>query len=168
MSDFLFILFGGAAVGSAFVAATAPRIVYAGIGLLGTLLSVGALYAVLGADFLAATQILVYIGAILVLLVFVILLTGRVLERVGLEGKSSALYGGLAGVVVFGGLLYAILATEWAPPGEVLAEPQPTTAALGRALLDPQRYLVPFELASVLLLAALVGAAYLVRRRREG
>jgi NADH-quinone oxidoreductase subunit J len=64
-------------------------------------------------------------------------------------------------------LLLAIGGTTW-PVGNTPAEPTPTTKAIGRAFLDPQGMLIPFELASVLLLAALVGAAYLARRRRGG
>jgi NADH-quinone oxidoreductase subunit J len=162
----LFGVFALLAVGSALGAALAPRVFNAAVGLLGTFLAVAGLYALLGADFVAAAQVLVYVGGILVLLVFAVLLTGRVLGRVGLEPKASVLLPAIVGGIVFLGLALAIRATAW--PGATAAEPDaPTTAALGRALLDPQRYLVPFELASVLLLAALVGAAYLVRRRRD-
>ena len=162
----LFVALAVFSVGSAFVAALAPRIVHAVFGLMGAFLGVAGLYALLGADFVALVQVMVYVGGILVLLVFAILLTQRVRGRFEPEGQGKLLYPVLAGVAVFVGLLFALRGTDWkaldAPP-----PPEPTTAELGRALLDPQRYLVPFELASVLLLAALIGAAYLVRRRRD-
>lgn len=166
MTEVLFFVFAALAVGSALVAALAPRIFYAAVGLLGTFLAVAGLYAILAADFLAVTQVIVYVGGILVLLVFAVLLTGRVLGRVGLERPASVVLPSIIGGLVFLGLALTIHATAWktVPPGE----PEPTTAAIGRALLDPERHLIPFELASVLLLSALVGAAYLVRRRREG
>ena len=163
----LFVVLAAAAVLSALVAATAPRIFYAAVGLLGTLIAVAGLYALLGADFVAVTQVVVYVGGILILLVFAILLTGRVLDRVGLAPRASMLVPAIAAALVFLGLALAITSTKWGE-ATALADPQPTTAAIGRVLLDPQRYLVPFELASILLLAALVGAAYLVRRRRAG
>lgn len=153
------------AVSCALLSALAPRIVHAAFGLLGTFLGVAGLYALLGADFLALAQVVVYVGGILVLLVFGVLLTARARPRLGRESRPAVLVPSLVGGLVFAGLLAATLGTGWrtAPPGE----PRPTTADLGRALLDPSRQLVAFELASVLLLAALVGAAYLVRRRRD-
>jgi NADH:ubiquinone oxidoreductase subunit 6 (subunit J) len=162
------IIFGALAAISilaALVAATAPRIVHAAFGLMGAFFGVAGLYAMLGADFVALSQVIVYVGGILVLLVFGILLTGRTSTMLGLEKAPRPTFAFLAGGAVFLGLMLAIDATTWNavenPP-----EPQPTTAAIGRAFLDPDQYLIPFEVASVLLLAALVGAAYLARRRR--
>ena len=73
--------------------------------------------------------------------------------------------------VIWGGLflfvmLFAILGSEFNTT-DTPADPEPTAAAIGRAFLDPDQFLVPFEVASVLLLSALVGAAYLARRRRS-
>ena len=162
----VFYTLAGISVVSAIAAATAPRIVHAAFGLMATFFGVAGLYAMLGADFVALSQVIVYVGGILVLLVFGILLTGRTQEDLGLEQPLRRGFATFAGGLFFLGLLLAIGATDWHAienPGE----PQPTTAAIGRAFLDPDQYLIPFELASVLLLAALVGAAYLVRRRRE-
>jgi NADH-quinone oxidoreductase subunit J len=167
----LFLGFSALAVGSAILAATATRIVHAAFGLLAAFFGIACLYGLLGADFLALAQILVYVGGILVLLVFGILLTGRVRGTLGLEQPERPGGAIVVGGLLLFGLLAAIFGTDWGKfgvrqPGE-LAEPTPTTREMGRALLDPQRFLVPFELVSVLLLAALVGAAYLARRRRE-
>jgi NADH-quinone oxidoreductase subunit J len=166
LRDLVFLAFAAMAVGSAVLAAVLPRIVHAAFALLGALLGVAGLYACLGADFVALAQVLVYVGGILVLLVFGVLLTGRVLPALGLDARPSRLLPGLAAAVLAVLLLVAIRATRW-PSVPPPAEPAPTTKEIGRAFLDPDRFLVPFELASVLLLAALVGAAYLARRRRE-
>ena len=183
------VLFFGAsalAVVSAIIAASAPKIVYAGFGLLGAFFGVAALYALLGADFVALSQVIIYIGGILVLLVFGVLLTGRVRLTLGLEDRAKPTVAIVVGLLVFLGLFFGIRATSFeaqADPGA----PEPTTARIGHAFLNVPMsgeslekagitaeqaekeavYLVPFELASVLLLAALVGAAYLARRRRE-
>jgi len=192
------VFFGASALAvvSAIIAASAPKIVYAGFGLLGAFFGVAALYALLGADFVALSQVIIYIGGILVLIVFGILLTGRVRANLRLEEKGKPAAAIVVGLLVFLGLFFGIRATDFdamADPGA----PQPTTARIGHAFLnvpmqtpDPDEqditqeersdriaqreraekeavYLVPFELASVLLLAALVGAAYLARRRRE-
>lgn len=192
------VFFGASALAvvSAIIAASAPKIVHAGFGLLGAFFGVAALYALLGADFVALSQVIIYIGGILVLIVFGVLLTGRVETALGLEARGRPLPAIAVGLLVFLGLFFGIRATDFdamADPGA----PQPTTARIGHAFLnvpmptaDPDEdgitsaerqvrladreraegeavYLVPFELASVLLLAALVGAAYLARRRRE-
>ena len=182
------VFFGAAAVAvaSAIVAASAPKIVHAGFGLLGAFFGVAVLYAMLGADFVALAQVIVYIGGILVLIVFGVLLTGRVRSNLGLSEKGKPTLAIVVGLLVFAGLFFGIRATDFeamADPGP----PQPTTSRIGHAFLNVPMsgealekagisaeqaekeavYLVPFELASVLLLAGLVGAAYLARRRRE-
>ena len=166
MSAVLFFVLSALAILSAFIAATAPKIVHAAFGLFGTFVGVAGLYVLLGADFIALAQVLVYAGGILILLVFGVLMTANAPTALGLDVRPARLWPVLLGGLLLLGMLAAIHATEW-PAGDPVADPAPTTAAIGRALLDPDRYLVPFEVASVLLLAALVGAAYLARRRRE-
>jgi NAD(P)H-quinone oxidoreductase subunit 6 len=161
----VFAAFAGLAVVSAIMAATAPRIVHAAFALMATFFGVAGLYATLGADFVALAQVIVYVGGILVLLVFGILLTGRLRGTLGLERPSSTLPGIAVGGVLFLGLLLALRGSDFHPAADP-GPARPTTAPIGRAFLDPDQFVVPFELASVLLLAALVGAAYLARRRR--
>jgi NADH-quinone oxidoreductase subunit J len=163
----LFYALAAIAVVSAVAAATAPRIVHAAFGLMGAFFGVAGLYALLGSDFLALTQVIVYVGGILILLVFGVLLTGRAKSSLGLERPTTLLPAVIGGAALLFGLLLAIFSSDFGPAREV-ADPPPTTAALGRALLDPEQYLLPFELVSVFLLVALLGSAYLVRRRRGG
>ncbi len=153
-------------LGGALVAAMARKIVHASFGLMVSLLGVAGLYALLGADFVALAQVIVYVGGILVLLVFGVLLTARVRGSLGLEAPPRVGPGVLAGAALFLGLALAIHGSTFPGTGAPQGAKAPTTAALGRSLLDPGQYLVPFELVSVLLLGALVGAAYLARRRR--
>lgn len=167
----VFYALAGLSIVAAVAAATAPRIVHAAFGLMAAFFGVAGLYALLGSDFLAITQIVVYVGGILVLLVFGVLLTGRTKAALGLETPVRVMPAAFAGGALLFGLLLAILSSDFYDGGRRmndLPEPQTTTKALGRALLDPEQYLLPFELVSVLLLSALVGAAYLVRRRRPG
>jgi NADH-quinone oxidoreductase subunit J len=163
----LFYALSGIAVASAIAAATAPRIVHAAFGLMAAFFGVAGLYAMLGSDFLALTQVIVYVGGILILIVFGVLLTGRAKSQLGLDRPKGTALAVFAGTVLLLGLLLSLGSTDFgAARPEDLAEPRPTTAEIGRALLDPEQYLLPFELVSVFLLLALVGAAYLVRRRR--
>ncbi|MCA9771103.1 MAG: NADH-quinone oxidoreductase subunit J [Myxococcales bacterium] len=153
-------LAGLTAASAAYVVWT-QNLVRAGFALMYTLFGVAGLYATLAADFLAAVQLLLYIGGILVLLLFGIMFTRRVYEvKISIEPFRR-----LPGVVVALGLLGILTATvarvapllERAPQSDA-----PQTAALGNLLLS--KYLLPFELVSVLLLAALIGAVVLARR----
>ncbi|MAE65301.1 MAG: hypothetical protein CMJ18_13600 [Phycisphaeraceae bacterium] len=139
--------------------------------LLASLSGVAGLYILLGADFLGVTQVLVYIGGILVLILFGIMMTHRdpVMTEASEEkyGRSAAT--GLAvAMIMFGALLALIMGTGWNDTGGLAAGPhadENTTGEIGRFLLSD--YLLPFEIISVLLLVVLCGAAYIARRRKE-
>ncbi len=137
-----------------------PRIVQAVFALMLCFGGVAAIYALVGADFLAIVQIVVYVGGILVLLAFGILLTGRTADSLGRHEVRHRPFGVIVGLIVFACLLAAISESAFSPGRTAAGEP--TTEALGRLLLGD--YIVAFEFASILLLVALVGAAYLVRR----
>ena len=154
------------AVLSAIVAAVAPRIVHAAFGLMAAFFGVAGIYALLGADFVAFAQIIIYVGGILVLLVFGVLLTARTEASLGIDRPVRRAFALATGAFVFVLLAIAIDSTTF-PHTVANDDPQPTTASIGRAFLDPDQMLIPFEVASVLLLAALIGAAYLARRRRS-
>jgi len=161
----LFYLFAALAVVGGLMAALLPRIVHAVFSLLLCFLGVTGIYLLAGADFLAITQLVVYIGGVMVLLAFGILLTGRTSEALGEKEARPRhrLPGVVLGLVLFVGLLAAIMAsTDFRVGGQ---EPTDgTIAGIGRLLLGD--YIILFEFASILLLVALVGAAYLVRRER--
>jgi NADH-quinone oxidoreductase subunit J len=148
-----------AVVGTAFVALS-RNIVYSALGLLFALIGTGALYVFLSADFLAVTQLLVYIGGVLVLILFAVMLTSRITD-VNVSNTSLGLAGGAALFVAAAPVLvFVALATPWATrssPG--LA---PTTREIGDAFLTG--WLLPFELASLVLLATLIGAVVIARK----
>ena len=156
----LFWTFATLAVVGGLMAVLLPRIVHAVFSLMLAFLGVAAVYATAGADFLAIVQIVVYVGGILVLFAFGILLTGRTAEALGEKEVKNRPVGLVLGLVVFFVLLSTIASSQFSsgqtPAGEG------TTSVLGTMLLGD--YIVAFEFASVLLLVALVGAAYLVRR----
>ena len=162
---FVFYALAALTVGSAAVVALSRNIIHSTIALLGTFLGMAGLYITLSADFLAAVQILVYVGGTLTLLLFAVMLTARI-ENVRTSNTSR---GRVVAVGVLGLLLlligFAAKVTSW--PAEA-REPMPSTAKLGHAFLS--EYLLPFEIASVLLLGAMIGAVVLARRavKREG
>jgi NADH-quinone oxidoreductase subunit J len=161
MEALIFYVFAGITVGSAAVVVLARSLIYNAFALLFTFFGVAGLYLLLGADFLAATQLLVYVGGILVLLLFGVMLTHK-LYSLDLRTEVNQFIPGL--IVAVG--LFALLATTavktaWNVSAGRL--PEPTTEQIGKLFLSD--YLLPFEAASVLLLVALIGAAMIVRRK---
>jgi len=148
-------------VGSSAIVVFAQNIVHAVFALFVTLLAVAGFYAMLGADFLAVTQVVVYVGGILALLLFGILLTSRMPIILGLITRRTYFLATLVGLMVFAILTTVIIQADWLR-GQIQMQPKPTIEPLGELLLG--RYLFPFEFASLTLLVALIGAAYLVRR----
>ncbi|MFN3821093.1 MAG: NADH-quinone oxidoreductase subunit J [bacterium] len=164
MSNLIFWGFVGLTLGSALVVVFHSRIIYSAFALLFTFFGVAALYLYLRAEFLAASQILVYVGGILTLIIFGVFLTARITSLEITQQTHQRLIAlipvGMIGFI----LMRMILLSQWQ------VGPLPTShqvSALGKALLTD--YFVPFELASVLLLTALVGAMRLARYyRRKG
>jgi NADH-quinone oxidoreductase subunit J len=146
-------------LGSAGIVAFSKNIVHSALALLGTFLGVAGLYVTLSADFLAATQVLVYVGGTLTLILFAVMLTSRIDDmKLSNPRAGFAIAFGLVAVVL---LVLGKVATETAWPSE--SKPAiPSTAKLGHAFLG--EYLLPFELGSVVLLAAMIGAVVLARR----
>jgi len=136
------------------------NLVRAGFALMITFFGVAGLYIQLAADFIAVTQVLVYIGGILVLILFAIMLTTHLADAKHSNPVMNRTGGVLVGIFLFYVLASAVLKTKWATSGEVVYEPSITM--LGDSLLTT--YLLPFEVASVALLAVLVGATKLARK----
>lgn len=158
----LFWAFAATAVVGGLMAVLLPRIVHAVFALMLSFAGVAAVYAFAGADFLAVTQIIVYVGGVIVLMAFGVLLTGRTADALGEREVQNRGLGAIVGLLLFFGLMKAISASHF-HAGEP-SSGEATTAGIGKLLLGD--YIVAFEFASVLLLVALVGAAYLVRRSR--
>jgi NADH-quinone oxidoreductase subunit J len=158
----VFWIFAALTVGSAAVVVLSRTLIYSAFALLATFFGVAGLYVLLGADFLAATQLLIYVGGILVLLLFGVMLTQRIYDLDLRSGTIQLASGAIVAAGLFVILTAIALKTEWPVADRA---PAPTTAEFGRLFLGD--FLLPFEAASVLLLVALMGAAMIVRRRRD-
>jgi NADH-quinone oxidoreductase subunit J len=159
----VFYIFAFITIGSAFIVVFSRNIMYSVFSLLFTFFGVAGLYVLLHADFLAVTQILIYVGGILVLLLFGVMLTNRVVS-VDIKTSTVQTVPALLVVAVVAGSLSGMFYSTF---GSAVAAPVATTTttpALGELLLTT--YLLPFEIASVLLLVALIGAALMSRRDR--
>jgi NAD(P)H-quinone oxidoreductase subunit 6 len=139
-----------------------PNIVYSAFLLAGVFLSVAGLYLLLNASFVAAAQVLVYVGAVNVLILFAIMLVNKKENMAPIPGMALRRF--LSGAVCAGllGLLIRVaFTTPWALPGPTPVG-EDATIRIGEHLFSD--YLLPFELASVLLLMAMIGAIVLARR----
>ncbi|MEE9464348.1 MAG: NADH-quinone oxidoreductase subunit J [Candidatus Neomarinimicrobiota bacterium] len=164
MGESVFIALAAFVVVTAYFTVTSPNLVHAAVALMGTLFGVAGLYIFLYADFLAAVQIVIYVGGILVLIIFGVMLTTQIGSQVLLKSAlPNRLAAALVIAVMFAGLATIMLRTPWRL-GELEAV-EGTVSTIGTALLT--RYLLHFEVAGVLLLLALLGAVYLARRENE-
>ena len=158
------IFYGTAAfmLASALYVVVGRNLVHCAFALMGTFFGVAVLYVYLGADFLAGAQVVVYVGGILTLMVFGVMLTNRIYNLNLSSGAIQVVPGALSAGLVFALLVWIIQSVDWGAMDS--GDPGPTSEGIGRLLVGD--YLLPFEIASVLLLIALMGAAMLVRRRR--
>jgi len=161
LTDLIFYAFALMTIGGAAGCAFSRNIIYSAWSLLFAFMGVAGLYIFLGADFPAVAQVLIYVGGILVLILFAIMLTKQIGEDPKLTNAHLALPVGAAlAVVTVGTLSYMAVMAPW----KVVEKPgfEPVSAALGTAFLTD--FLLPFEVASVVLLAALVGAVIIARK----
>ena len=162
----LFYFFGGLAVISAILVVTRRNAVHSAIFLITSLLSTAGIYLLLQAQFLFAVQIILYVGGIMVLFVFVIMLVNldvavRQLQfnrQKWVAGLVTVAVAALAGMVIWQGSQAFTLADVRAPSLDVQ-----NTERVGEVLF--QKYMLPFEIASVLLLVALIGAVVMAKKR---
>jgi NADH-quinone oxidoreductase subunit J len=160
LPDVLFYVIAAVTVVGAAGVALSRHILYSAIGLLMALLGAGSLYVFLSADFVAVTQLLVYIGGVLVLILFAVMLTNRITE-VNVSNSSFGLFGGaLLFVAVAPVLLAVVVYAPW--PAVAPAALAPSTEAIGNGFLT--KWLLPFEVASLVLLATLIGAVVMARK----
>ena len=162
-----FYLLAAALLGFSWKAVNTARVLHAAMYLIASLLAVAGIYLVLGTEMLAAVQLLVYVGGIVVITIFAVLLTSRLGEptyqpSTALRTVAIAAVLVVISTTLFGAAVYVAAST----PGRV-----PNTAAeIGRAILSPgaEGFLLPFELVSLLLLAALIGAVVIARPAQTG
>lgn len=159
MADIVFWFIAAFTIISALFVVLNNQLLYSAVALLFTLFGVASLYVFLWADFIAGVQLLVYIGGILVLIIFGIMLTNRISS---VRLSQTNVQQGIGGVVSFWLLIFLTLViskTPWLQKEAV--EPVTTVNDIGVLLLT--KYLLPFEAVSLLLLGALIGAAILSR-----
>ena len=165
--DIVFILIAAMTLAAAFLVVTSRNLVHAALWLVLALFGVAGTFVVLSAGFLAVVQVVVYIGAIAILMIFAIMLTRNVMEDIGPQTNANWRLAALLSLVLFIGLGGLLLNTESAGAAlPEITEKLDTVSVLGQKLVSPDAYVIPFEVASVLLLAALIGSIVVAWKRQ--
>jgi NADH-quinone oxidoreductase subunit J len=161
--DVLFLLLAAILVGSALLVVTMRDIIRCGLALIVAFGALAGIYVILGAPLVAAAQVLVYIGAIAVLILFAIMLTQTKAAPIRLVFQTQAIPAAITSIVLAIIIALTISATDWGPAATTIV--RTATQDVAKLLFD--QYVLPFEIVSVLLLAAVVGGIFLARREGD-
>ena len=148
---------------SAYWVVISPNLVHSAVSLLFTLFGVAGLYVYLYADFIAASQVIIYVGGILVLIIFGVMLTNKIDDPKLSNQSQNQLIAGVFCLILLVLQFQVIFNTNWNYGEAIIRES--TVNDIGLMMLS--KYLLPFEVVSVLLLAVLIGAAMLSRKKAE-
>jgi NADH:ubiquinone oxidoreductase subunit 6 (subunit J) len=158
----VFVLLAVGAIGAAVGVVTSKNIFYSALMLVACLFMVAGFYVLLEAPFLAAVQVLVYVGAIAVLIIFAVMLTERMMSKKARAWNEQWWVALVVAICLAAVLLYVVVTATWQV--SAAAPPTDAIATLGKALMST--YVLPFEVASVLLLMALVGSIIIAREEK--
>ncbi|MEQ9027273.1 MAG: NADH-quinone oxidoreductase subunit J [Aggregatilineales bacterium] len=159
---FAFGFFTLITLGGAFGVVLNKNLVRGAVWLVVSLFGVAGFFVILSAPFLAAVQVLVYIGAIGILFTFAVMLT-RSMTNLTERFNSQWWLGGLVAVFLFLFMVIAVIVPVFGEMTEPTSDMVATTVDLGIALVDGNQYVLPFEVASLLLTAAMIGAIVIAR-----
>jgi NADH:ubiquinone oxidoreductase subunit 6 (subunit J) len=154
----LMVIMGAA---SALLVAFHPNILYAAVSLIFSLLSVAGLYGALGADFLAAAQLIIYVGGIIVVILFAVMMSENIYRSKFIDNSGSFIFPFIFSCVILAGLWKLIDSTKWPRVESIDRSAVSTVESLGRALVGP--YALVFQYVAIVLLAGLIGAVVVAR-----
>jgi NADH-quinone oxidoreductase subunit J len=153
---------------AAFSVVTSRNLIHSALWLILTLFGVAIFYVLLDAGFFAVIQVIIYIGAIAILFIFAAMLTRRVMQDTGPQTNRNWWLGALIALFLFAGI--ALVLANW--QGFNTSAPELVNSGgrisqLGLALVSPDQYILPFELASILLVAAMIGAIFVAGEKKS-
>lgn len=164
----IFLITAVVTLGAAVMVVTARNLIHSALWLILSLFGVAVMYGLLNATFFTVIQVVIYIGAITILMIFAIMLTRRVIQDPGSSVNRGWWLAGLMSLVLFTALVWMF--STWTGFHTTLPE-MPAgidpIELLGTALVSPSGYVIPFEIASVLLVAALIGAVVVAWERKS-
>ncbi|GAB4492646.1 MAG: NADH-quinone oxidoreductase subunit J [Anaerolineales bacterium] len=162
----LFFLSAALILISAVLVVTVRNLIHAALWLIATLFGVAMLYILLEAGFLAVVQVVVYIGAIAILFIFAVMLTRRdLLSQTSQTNPNWPVALGMSALALVG-VAFIVRGFGFSLEKTPAPVPDNTLQLLGQALVSPNLFVLPFEVASVLLLAALIGAVYIAMNKK--
>lgn len=161
MFDIVFWILAAVTVGAALAVVILRDVFRAALSLVLLFLTIAVIYVTLYADFLAVVQILIYVGAISILIIVAIMLTYEV--RRGSPSGKLRIPALVVSLLLLGTLVFTVMSTKWETSGE--PPQQPTTAAIGSSLFGEGGFILPVEITAVLLLAAVLGAIVMIREK---
>ncbi|MGD0352018.1 MAG: NADH-quinone oxidoreductase subunit J [Dehalococcoidia bacterium] len=161
MSSIVFWLLAVLTVGAALAVVVLRDVFRAALSLVLLFLTIAVLYITLYADFLAVVQILIYVGAISILIIVAVMLTREVWH--GSPPGKLRIPALVVSLLLLGTMVFTVVSTQWETSGE--PPQQPTTAAIGTNLFSQGGFILPVEISAVLLLAAILGAIVLMREK---
>ncbi len=164
----IFLLTAAVMIAAAVCVVTVGKMLHAALWLILTLFTVAVIFILLEAPFFGVVQVVVYIGAIAILMVFAVMLTRRMMFDESTQFNRQVVISAITGLALFSAIVFGL--SRW--PGFTLTS-QPIPAdfdpivRMGVSLVSPDQFLIPFEVASILLLAALIGAIFVGREKRS-
>lgn len=168
INQFMFALFAAIIIIFSILTVTSRRILRAATFLLFVLVATGGMYFLLRFNFLAAIQLTLYAGGIVVLIIFSILLTSHIAEKLEAPGWKKVIPAAIA--AGFGALITIITILQYEFPKEAITTAERTNIReIAKSLISTEKfgYALPFEVISILLLAAMVGAIILAKKRKD-
>jgi NADH-quinone oxidoreductase subunit J len=163
----IFLLTAGVMLISAFMLVTTKNLVHAALWLIVILFGAAVLFAMLNAGFIAVVQVVVYVGAIAILFIFAVMLTRREKSETGAGLNPNWWLSAVMAVIMFGALTWLLQGWDgFSKAAPALGSGFDSIPMLAEALVSPAAFVLPFEVASILLLAALVGAVYIAFQKK--
>jgi NADH-quinone oxidoreductase subunit J len=164
----IFIIVAVVTLAAGLSVVTSRNLIHSALWLILTLFGVAIFYVLLDAGFFAVIQVIIYIGAIAILFIFAAMLTRRVMQDTGPQTNRNWWLGALIALFLLAGIVLVLV--NW--PGFNTAAPELVNAGdrinqLGLALVSPDKYVLPFELASILLVAAMIGAIFVAGEKKS-
>ncbi|NMB60084.1 MAG: hypothetical protein GYA12_13010 [Chloroflexi bacterium] len=164
----VFLIIAAITLFSAVMVVSLKNMMHSALMLILALLGAAVIFAMLEAGFFAIIQVVVYIGAIAILIIFAVMFTRNVAQPDPEQMNKGFIFAGLGSALLLVGVVYALSAWPgfFAMPGNMDPASDPIVT-MGLALTDPQGYALPFEVISLLLVAAITGGIYIARDRRK-
>ena len=164
----IFIIVAAVTFVAAISVVTSRNLIHSALWLIATLFGVAIFYVLLDAGFFAVIQVIIYIGAISILFIFAAMLTRRVMQDAGPQTNHNWWLGAVIALLLLAGL--GLILVNWQGFSTIapdLANSSGRINQLGLALVSPNQYVLPFELASILLVAAMIGAIFVAGEKKQ-